>query len=145
MTIKKVLSDISDRLRLGKQLKAQDPDITAVNPPEPNDRFIPLREAAQLAYDEADGTTFRLGRGTKSPEERLAIMATYLANNAVIFGVKPPSEEMLHIPLKEFSKGTFKNGGESFRAHTDSKDTYVKLCILEKHLRAAIRRMCAAD
>jgi hypothetical protein len=145
MTIKKMLSDISDRLRLGKQLKDRDPDITAVNPPEPHDRFIPLRVAAQQAYDEADGTTFRIGRGAKSPEERLAIMATYLANNAVIFGVKPPSEERLHIPLKEFSQGTFKNGGESFRRLTDSKDTYVQLCILEKHLQAAIRRMCAAE
>jgi hypothetical protein len=145
MTIKKMLTDITDRLRLSKQLKSQDPDITAVNPPDPNDRFIPLREAAQRAYDEADGSTFRLGRGAKSPEERLAIMATYLANNAVIFGVKPPAEEMLHIPLKEFSQGTFKNGGESFRRLTDPEDTYVRLCILEKHLRAAIRRMCAVD
>lgn len=140
MGLKKTLTDVSERLflRLGKR----DADTTVVNPPEPNDRFIPLREAAQQAYDEADGTTFRMGRG-KSPEDRLAIMATYLANNAVIFGVKPPSEDMKHIPLKEFRMGTFKNGGESFRKLTDTQDTYVRLCILEKHLRAAIRRMCA--
>jgi len=105
-------------------------------------RLLPLREAAQIAYDEADGTTFRMNRG-KSPEQRLEIMATYLANNAVIFGVKPPAEAIVHIPMKEFRNGSFKNGGVSFRRLGETEDTYVRLAILEDDLRRVIRKMCA--
>jgi hypothetical protein len=136
MGLKKILSKTISGWRKGAP-------VAGAAPARASNRLMPLREAAQLAYDEADGTTFRIRRG-RSPEEKLEIMATYLANNAPILGVRPPSEDMKPIAAEEFAKGTFKQGGNAFRRHTDAGDTYVSLSIMEADLRRVIVKMCSA-
>jgi hypothetical protein len=112
---------------------------------EENNKLIPLREGALIAYDKLDGTLWRAAtdKWHGGPEERLAFMATYLAHNAAIYGLTPPSRQSKRIRENEFRSGTFLNGGNSFRRHSDKHDAYTELTIATDDLKEAIRRMDA--
>lgn len=108
-----------------------------------NDKVLSLSEAAQIAYDELDGTMWRMAadKWHGSPEERLDFMATYIIHNAPIEGCSPPSKIRKHIPQDEFKSGVVKGGGRSFQRHYDNQDTYVDLAVREEDFRDALKRM----
>ena len=111
-----------------------------------DEKLIPLPDAAQIAYDELDGTLWReqADRWPK-PEERLDFMATYIANNAPVIGCSPPSRVRKHIPQDEFRSGVFKNGGASFQRHYESHDAFNDMAVREEDFRDALKRMKAGS
>lgn len=111
-----------------------------------DEKLISLPDAAQIAYDELDGTLWReqADRWPK-PEERLDFMATYIVHNAPVQGCSPPSRVRKHISQDEFRSGVIKNGGKSFQRHHESHDTFTDLALREEDLRDAIKRMKAGS
>jgi hypothetical protein len=104
---------------------------------------IPLPEAAREAYDKMQGTLWRLAadKWHGNPSERLDFFASYLAQHAQLLGCAPPSKMLLPIPAEELRSGTFRNGGDVFRKHLESTDTYVGMAIARSEFKKALKRM----
>jgi len=105
--------------------------------------LISLPDAAQIAYDELDGTDWRLAADNwhSKPEERLDFMATYISYNVPISGCSPPGKVRKQIPQDEFRSGAFLGGGRAFRRQSDNFDTYTDMVVREEDLRDALEKM----
>jgi hypothetical protein len=109
-----------------------------------NGKWIPLREAAQILYDELDGTQWRMAAETEdTPEARLDYMALHLVHNAPIDGRSPPSSAYKTIPEREFDSGVFKGGGKYFQRYYDSYLTYLDMRVRAEDLRDAVKKLRA--
>jgi hypothetical protein len=110
-----------------------------------NGKWIPLREAAQILYNELDGTHWRTAADREdSPEARLDYMALHLVHNAPIDGRSPPSNTYKPIPPSEFDTGLFKGGGKYFQRYYESYLTYLDMRVRAEDLRDAVQKMKAA-
>ncbi len=109
-----------------------------------NEKWIPLREAAQILYNELDGTHWRTAADREdTPEARLDYMALHLVHNAPIDGRSPPSNAYKPIPPSEFDTGIFKGGGKYFQRYYESYLTYLDMRIRAEDLRDAVKKMKA--
>ena len=110
-----------------------------------NEKWIPLREAAQILYNELDGTHWRTAADREdTPEARLDYMALHLLQNAPIDGRSPPSNTYKPIPPGEFDAGLFKGGGKYFQRYYESYLTYLDMRIRAEDLRDAVKKMKAS-
>ena len=108
--------------------------------------WIPLAEAAQLMYDELDGTVWR-GAADWEPtrEARLDYMATHLVQNAPIEGRSPPASSYQPVPARDFKAGVVKGGGKYFQRHYESYLTFVDMRVKKEDLREALKRLKAGE
>ena len=105
---------------------------------------IPLREAAQMLYDELDGSQWRTAADREdTPEARLDYMALHLVHNAPIEGRSPSSGTYKSIPESEFDSGVFKGGAQYFQRYYDSYLTYLDMSVRAEDLRDAVRKLRA--
>ena len=109
-------------------------------------KWLSLPDAAQVMYDELQGTRWRAeADGEATPEARLDYLATYLVKNTPIEGRSPPSSSHKRIPAGEFSSGVIKGGGRYFQRHYESYLTFVDMRVSEEDLRDTLERMRALD
>jgi hypothetical protein len=109
-----------------------------------NVEWIPLPEAAQLMYDELDGTHWRReADGEPTLDARLDYMAIHLVRNAPIEGRSPSSSSYKPIASSEFNAGAFKSGGKYFQRDYESYLTFVDMRVRAGDLRDALQRMKA--
>ena len=110
-----------------------------------NEERIPLSEAAQILYNELEGTQWRTAADREdTAEARLDYMALHLVHNAPIDGRTPPSSVYKNIPESEFDSGVFKSGGKYFQRYYDSYLTYLDMRVRAEDLRDAVRKLRAA-
>ena len=111
-----------------------------------NVEWIPLSEAAQLMYDELDGTVWRTAADREPTHDaRLDYMATHLVHNAPCEGRSPPSTSYQPVPAGEFKAGVIKGGGKYFQRYYESYLTFVDMRVRKEDLRDALKRMKARE
>src|SRR5262245_37780828 len=83
-----------------------------------NGERITLREAAQILYDELDGTQWRTAADREdTAEARLDYIALHLVHHAPVDGRSPSSSAFKQIPEDEFDSGVFKGGAKHFQRY----------------------------
>ena len=111
-----------------------------------NGKWIALREAAQILYNELDGTHWRTAADREdTPEARLDYMTLHLVHNAPIEGRSPSSNAYKPIPPSEFDAGVFKGGGNYFQRYYESYLTYRNMRIRAEDLRDVVKKMKASS
>src|SRR5262245_34850692 len=89
-------------------------------------QWIPLAEAAQLMYEELDGTVWRTAADREPGHDaQLDYLATHLVRNAPVEGRSPPTSTYKAVPAGDFQSGVIKGGGKYFQRHYESYLTFV--------------------
>lgn len=106
----------------------------------PYEEFVPLPEAARIAFEETGAVDAVMRTGT--PEERLAYHANAIIDDDLrdallaIYGVRPPGRKRRRVPKKEL-KYSLSN---DLSAIADASRGWEGLCVRRTHLNAHIAR-----
>ncbi len=105
---------------------------------------IPLREAARIAYEEARASGSILARAAerlgpdKSPEGILNHVAMYIAQDALIWGKRPPSTKSESIDPMQAMTDDFCDGATTFRPRGAPHNVFTDLWVARKDLRSVV-------
>lgn len=111
------------------------------------ERFIPLPQACQRAFDELHGTVVAENAHAwgQTPEHKLDVMATHFSTVTTIWGARPPAHVKEPLSAQLLSQGGFFAGASGFRRHGEHAPVRVELAVERQAFRKALKELAALD
>ena len=101
---------------------------------EPDDPYIPLKEAATIAYEETRGTKAATIAEGLNRDHILGYYAYALFKGSTLYGKYPPSRKLEPVPKEEYGRCGFSDDYSSLRRHGEDQNLYEDLQIRRSDL-----------
>lgn len=109
---------------------------------EGSDPYIPLKEAATIAYEETRGTKAAIIAEGPNPDDILGYYAYALfKGSTMLYGKHPPSRKLERVPKEEYGRCGFSDDYNSLRRHGKDRNLYEDLQIRRSDLSRRITEL----
>ncbi len=110
-------------------------------------KFMPLPEACQVAFDKLHGTDVgeMAHAWGQNPQEKLDVMAGHLAAVITIWGARPPATVKEPLSAVLLRQGAFNDGAANFRRFNDATPTHANLAVKRGDFRKALKELAKLE
>jgi hypothetical protein len=111
----------------------------------PGRTFIPLHEAARMAYEQTRGTIVAgfaesaVGTKKRMPDDILDWYANSISTKFPIYGKRPPSTMQELIPQELIPQTSFVGGARGLKYYVQTEPTFIDLMMKRRDLRSYLR------
>ncbi len=91
------------------------------------DAYVPLKEAATIAYEETRGTRAAIIAEGLNRDDILGYYAYALFQDSTLYGKHPPSRKLEPVPKEEYGRCGFSDDYSSLRRHGENQNLYEDL------------------